>query len=224
MTDDQNQTTQSPTSSIPPLPNEPAARSSDGTLLDAASPPTVPPQGQEPASPPAPGAPDSYSDFRLPEGYTLDKDLLAEATPLFKELNLSQDQAQKLIDTYTKQTSAQEARLLKLVEDTRAKFVADLKADPVMGSNLEAVRTDINRAFTHLPADVVTAAKAALDFTGGGDHPAIVRAFYELSKLVNEGTHVSGGGPSTEGQQQGGKTAAPTAAAALYPNLRSASR
>ena len=56
------------------------------------------------------------------------------------------------------------------------------------------------------------------------DHPAIVRAFYELSKLVNEGTPVSGRGPAAEGQTPTGRTERPTAASALYPNLRSASR
>ena len=222
-----NPTTPTPTSSTPPLPNEAAARTSDGTLKDASTPSSVSaPEGESspPSQEPLVGAPETYSDFTLPEGQTLDKETIAEYLPLFKEMNLSQDAAQRLVDTYAKQTASQESRLLKLVEDTRAQFVADLKADSVIGNKLEAVRTDINRAFTHLPPDVVTAAKAALDYTGGGDHPAIVRAFYELSKLVNEGTPVSGRGPAAEGHTPTGRTERPTAASALYPNLRSASR
>ena len=32
--------------------------------------------------------------------------------------------------------------------------------------------------------------REALDITGAGDHPAVVKAFYKLAQMVNEGTHV----------------------------------
>ena len=175
-------------------------------------------QSNSPAQPNA-GAPESYSDFSVPDGVTLDPSLVSEVTPIFKELGLDQTAAQRLVDTWAKQQKSAESALIQAVETTRAKFVADTKADPVIGTRLEEVRTDINRALTHLPADVVTQFKNALDFTGAGDHPGVIRAVYELSKLVNEGRHITGAGPSAHGQQAAGKVTPPSAAAALYPNL-----
>lgn len=45
-------------------------------------------------------APDEYAEFTMPEGIEVDAELLDEATPLLKELGLSQEQAQKVIDFY----------------------------------------------------------------------------------------------------------------------------
>ena len=42
--------------------------------------------------------PDEYADFSMPEGIQLDETMLAEALPVFKELELTQTQAQKLVD------------------------------------------------------------------------------------------------------------------------------
>ncbi len=50
--------------------------------------------------------PDTYADFVMPEGVELDSALLTEAAPLFKELGLTQDQAQKLVDFQAKQVQA----------------------------------------------------------------------------------------------------------------------
>ena len=46
-------------------------------------------------------APEKYEDFKLPEGMEVNTDLLDKATPVFKELNLTQDQAQKMVDLQT---------------------------------------------------------------------------------------------------------------------------
>jgi len=52
-----------------------------------------------------PAVPEKY-DFKAPaawseKGWELDTKLIETATPIFKELGLSQDQAQKLVDFYT---------------------------------------------------------------------------------------------------------------------------
>src|SRR5262245_3138783 len=51
---------------------------------------------------PPEGAPEKYEAFKLPEGYEFDKDSLTSAQALFKELNLPQASAQKLVDMYVK--------------------------------------------------------------------------------------------------------------------------
>src|SRR5215469_13319641 len=53
---------------------------------------------------PAEGAPEKYSDFKVPEGYQLDPEVNTKASDLFKSMGLSQDSAQKLVDFYTAET------------------------------------------------------------------------------------------------------------------------
>src|SRR5215472_718828 len=46
---------------------------------------------------PTSGAPETYSDFTVPEGFALDKDLAGEFTALAKKGDLSQTYAQELV-------------------------------------------------------------------------------------------------------------------------------
>src|SRR5262245_3839641 len=54
---------------------------------------------------PPTGAPAEYTSFKVPDGYELDTAVAAEAGKIFKEMNLNQDQAQKLVDFYTAKTT-----------------------------------------------------------------------------------------------------------------------
>ena len=79
--------------------NSPEARTSTGELIDQ----SAAPKPETPATP-GEGAPETYADFTVPEGSTVSKEVIGEsATPLFRELGLSQDQAQKLVDFYSTQ-------------------------------------------------------------------------------------------------------------------------
>ena len=53
------------------------------------------------------GAPDQYEAFTVPEGQELDEAVLEQYSPVFKELGLSQEQAQKLVDVQAAQVAAQ---------------------------------------------------------------------------------------------------------------------
>lgn len=205
--------------------NSPEARTETGEIKDAnsvsagdsASVSKTPTSTE--SNTPTSGAPESYSDFTVPEGQTLDKALIEGASPIFKELNLSQDQAQKLVDFYNTQTKSASDAAIAAVEKLRSDWRDQTKADATIGPKLDSVLVEIGRAKDKLPIEVRQAFSEAMDFTGAGDHPAIVRAFYELAKLVNEGTHVAGKGPSVEGQNSKGQTQRPTIAGSLYPNL-----
>src|SRR5712671_3512851 len=54
------------------------------------------PEGEKKAE--TAGAPEKYEDFKLPEGVELAPEAVAEVSTLFKELGLSQANAQKLVD------------------------------------------------------------------------------------------------------------------------------
>ena len=164
----------------------------------------------------------------VPEKYDFkdtDASVIEKATPIFKELGLTQDAAQKLVDFYNAQSKTSSETLLKQVEDMRSGWRDNITKDAEMGPKLDAMKADIGRAksalFENDPKGLA-AFNEAMDLTGAGDHPDIVRAWWRMAQRVNEGTHVSGRGPADTGQTAPNKSAKPSAAQAMYPNLPSA--
>jgi hypothetical protein len=220
----------------PPLMNDPNSRTTDGTIKDqstASSTPTEPKPDATVVEPPAKpvesaakpdttaGAPEKYEAFTAPDGHTIDATAIDAAIPIFKELNLTQSQSQKLVDFYNTQMIAAAKAPGEAVETMREGWRNEVKADKEIGGIIPQVKADIGKAIATLDPALATEFKLAMDLTGAGDHPAFVKAFWKLSKSVIEGTHVSGGGPSPHGQAKNGVAARPTAAQAMYPNLPS---
>ena len=219
----------SETTLTPPAPNTPEARTPQGELRDASTPVTQPQTEtttstsethSDPAAPkPADGAPDTYT-FKPPEGQTYDDAAIAAATPIFKELGLSQAAADKLVTFYNEQMKAVADTGTKAVMAMREKWVTEVKSDPEIGGKLDVVKADIARAYDVLgDTKLVQDFKSAMDLTGAGDNPAFIKAFWKLSQKIIEGKPAPGGGPSPHGQTAGGNSPRPTIAQAMYPNL-----
>jgi hypothetical protein len=201
-----------------PLANDPAARTETGEIIDRSKPAEPAGNPAEP-KPESAGAPEAYADFSIPEGHTLDAATIESATPIFRELGLSQDQAQKLVDFYSAKIGEINSQNEGFMEQMRTEWRNQLSADKEIGGKLDAVKVDIGRALDRIPAEVRTAYKEAMDLTGAGDNPAIIKAMYSLAQLVNEGTPVRGDNPSPHGQSRTGVETRPSAASAMYPNL-----
>jgi hypothetical protein len=201
-----------------PMMNAPEARTATGEIQDQATTSTTTenPTTSETSAPAA--APEKY-EFKAPEGQTYDQATIDAATPLFKELGLSQEAAQKLVDFHASQTAKINTDLASAVDTMRAQWRESVMKDPAIGPKLDSVKVELGRAKDRLPTEVRTAFDTALNETGLGDHPAVVRALYEFSKMVNEGSHVSGSAPSPLGQSKSGQPSRPSIAGALYPNL-----
>jgi hypothetical protein len=234
-----------PAPTPPPLPNDAAARSLTGEILEPSqikpAEPKTPPSGDPPSSttpepkpgekpedkPPTQGAPETYAQFKLPDGLTLDSKQTEAATAIFKELNLTQDAAQRLVDFHAQQLIDAAKAPENTYTQTREKWVSEVKADAeirgaVSGdkTGLDAVKLDIGRALNSLgDPKLVANFREAMDVTGAGDNPAFIKAFWKLSQHVTEGKHVTGSNPSPHGQRAPGATDRPEAAKALYPNL-----
>src|ERR1700690_2249897 len=210
----------------PPLGNDPTTRAVDGTIKDPATPPTTDAKAtaKEPAK--AAAVPEKY-DFKPPEGQKIDDKLVAEATPVFKELGLDNAQGQKLVDLYQKLTADQAGVGQKAYETMRTDWRNEVVKAADLGNGTDnlkpEVRANIARAMDNMgDAKAVADFKEAMDLTGVGDNPAIIRGLNEIGKKLSEGTAVRGGGPSAAGQSAPG--AAPkSAAAAMYPNLATSS-
>lgn len=170
-------------------------------------------KAEEPA-----GAPEKYEDFKVPEGFELDAKVAEEAGALFKSMNLTQAQGQALVDFYTAKTQEAAAAPYKLWQDTQEAWVNEIKNDPQIGPKLDQVRATVAKAIDGLgDAKLATAFREAMDFTGAGNHPAFIKAFYALAQKVTEGTMVPGGKPSPHGQSE--RASPRSAAHALFPNL-----
>lgn len=207
------ETTPSPTTPTTPAPDaiakpastEPAKTESKPTLLNDKS--------------LVQSAPEKYEDFKVPEGFEFDKEKLAEATTVFKELNISQEGAQKLMDMYSKASIEAAEAGMNLWKQTQEDWIAEIKADDKLGHKLPEVRSTVSKMIDQLPKEIGAGFREAMDFTGAGNNPAFIRALYALAQLTTEGTKVAGKGPSPLGQSDGSKPR--SGAAALYPNLPS---
>lgn len=230
MSDASTTTTTTTPPVAPPQPNTPEARTPTGELRDQTQPQTTPqtpattttpPTTTEPVVPPI--VPEAYKPFTVPEGFALNKEVVDAAVPVFKELGLTQDQAQKLVDLQSKR----EAELSKAGQgdyaSMREGWRKDVLADTALSSGGKVkpeVLQTIGRAIDGLGDPKLSGEfRQVMDTTGVGDNPAFVRAFFKLAQQVTEGRPVQGGGPSPKGQEAPG--AKPTSiASAMYPNLK----
>lgn len=167
--------------------------------------------------------PDKY-DLKAPEGYEIDPKLVEDATPIFKELGLTQDAAQKLTDLWNKHSLEAANAPYKAYEEMRNGWRDSVAKDPALGNGTDdlkpEVKATIGRGIDSLGPALARDFRSAMDLTGSGDNPAFVKALYELCKRAGEGTAVSGKGPSPVAASG---SAPKSAASAMYPNLPSSS-
>lgn len=220
-----------PTPTNPP-PTTPAAPQTSSAPTSTATPdvdasllaPSTEAQSEPSPDQPA-GAPEAYADFRVPEGYTLDKSVVDEASPIFKELNLSQDGAQKLVDLYLKHNAGTVKAAYDTFRAERTRWAGESQRwldanggkDAAVQSLGRALNTIFAKADGTPDADAIAGFRHFMDSTGGGDNPYAVRAMITMAKQFVEARPVATGGPSPFGQtapDQGPRTLAQR----LYPN------
>lgn len=195
----------------PPETKAPEASSTEAKQTE----PKAEPKKEEKA--PA-GAPETY-ELKAPEGFEFDAKALEEVTPILKELNIPQEGAQRLADFFAKQNKDAAEAPVKFYNDMRAEWRKEIDANPKF-KDQAAVKATIGRALDQLNnPELVTKYKEAMDFTGAGDNPAFVEVWYEMAKMLTEGTHVAGKGPAPSGQTN--PSAAPKSlASAMFPHLK----
>ena len=134
----------------------------------------------------------TYSDFKLPEGATVDSDSLKAASTLFADSGLSQEQAQKFIDLAVSREKAQAESGLRAFVDLQNRWVSEIKADPdIGGERLQATIASATRAIDRL---AIPGLREALDLTGAGNNPAVVKAFARIGQMIGEDRFRPGNG------------------------------
>src|SRR6516165_4290113 len=171
---------------------------------------------------PAQGAPEKYEDFKTPEGFVLDQEAAGEFGTLAKKGNLSQSYAQELVDFYIKLQQQMNNAPAEFYEAKQNEWKSQINSDPEIGSSKwNGTRASIGRLFDSLgDAKMTDAFREAMDYTGAGNHPAVVKFLARVAARLTEGGPVRGGGPSQEGMIRPGE-GRPSAAQAIYPNLPS---
>jgi len=144
-------------------------------------------EGDPATDEPSTGAPEEYAEFSRPEGMEIDSSVLGEFAGVAKELDLTQDQAQKLFDIHTSQIE-------RVAEDIAA------VVDQHDQANYEALRTD---KVLGKPENQALAARAVEQFGGAelktwlserklANEPVLVRAFMNVGQAISEDTLVTG--------------------------------
>jgi hypothetical protein len=152
----------------------------------------------------AKGAPEKYEDFKVPEGFTLDKALVEKAAPVFKELGLSQEKAQKLVDFYSGMRAAEATAQAEAFKG----FVEGLKQETIktLGANykeeLAFAAKSRDRFFS--PATV-----EKLNASGLSNDKDLIADVIKLGKMISE-DHVPGGPAASGGQKTPGQVLYPT--------------
>lgn len=195
-----------------------AAPATDPTLL---TPPAAPaatdpkPEGEPPAKPGDPakpedgkpkegeeksqGAPEAYTDFTLPEGMEMDTEVLGEFTGLAKELNISQESAQKLIDLQSKIATQQAEQYQAAVIKQGEQWAAAVKNDPELGG--ENYDKSVASAVKVIQAFGDDGLRDLLNSSGLGNHPALFKFCHRVSQAISEDKFVLPGGQTNTGRK-----------------------
>ncbi|MDP5279915.1 hypothetical protein Q9Q95_13350 [Sphingomonas sp. DG1-23] len=143
-----------------------------------------------------PGPPEKY-DLTAPEGFTLDAESLAEADPVFRDLKLSNEQAQKLMPAAAKFAERIIAKandgIQQNAANQRREWVSQFEADPeIGGANKDATLTAAARAFDHYGLKKGEGLRQLLDESGLGNHPDLIRFVAGVGRDLAEGSFERG--------------------------------
>jgi hypothetical protein len=154
------------------------------------------------------GAPETY-DFKAPEGQQFDTEVLSVFQEAAKELNLSQDAAQKILD---KMAPTVQARQMQQLEQIRTDWANQATADKEYGG--ESLNENLAIAKKSLDAFGTPELRSLLQESGLGNHPEVIRFMFRAGKAISEDKFVGGA-------RQGGKDAPKSNsdyANSLYPS------
>jgi hypothetical protein len=159
------------------------------------------------------GAPEKY-EFTPPEGKQFDAEIIGNFSEVAKELNLTQDAAQKLVETMGPKIAE---RQLAQVEAIRNEWAQASQVDKEFGG--DKLNENMSVAKKALDAFGTPELRTLLVQSGLGNNPEVIRFMFRAGKAISEDTFVGSSAGSS------GKPTGPqdfnAKAAALYSNQQS---
>jgi hypothetical protein len=145
------------------------------------------------------GAPEAYSDFTIPEGFTLEGARKNEALAIFKELNLSQPGAQRAIEAFTKLVSEDTGAIKAAMDAERTQQIEQwgIDAKTQLGDKYDET---VALATTAVKAVNDPALTAAFNEQGWGNHPALIKAFAVFGSVMRDSPMDGTGSPAGAGK------------------------
>lgn len=155
------------------------------------------------------GAPETYEAFTFPDGVSVDEAALAQATPVFKEIGLNQEQAQKLVTQYAELQQAaaeqQAANFKQVVKD----WAAEIKADADFGGDKLPETLGSAKAVLAKYGDANL--RNDLKEWGWANHPGLIRLLARVKADLSEDTLVTGDAAA--------QATTKSVAQRIYPNM-----
>jgi hypothetical protein len=150
-------------------------------------------------------------ELKLPEGATADEALMGQYKELLQEAKVPQETAQKLMDLHASTLKQAVSQPYDYWRETQKTWQAEIKADKeVGGANLARNLSSVAKMIDSLGVEQARDFRQALNFTGAGNNPAVIKALVKLAQAQTEPGLITGGPPP--GPQK-------TAAQKLYPEM-----
>lgn len=187
--------TPTPTSEAAPVAAVAAPESTDAPAVVEAAEPTAlggagdKPEGEAEGAK-VEGAPEAY-ELTMPEGLTLDATALDAATPVFREMGLTNEQAQQLMPVAAnfaqKIADGLNQKIIGDVAADRKAWLDTAKADTELGgANWDQTISVAAKGLDQLGFTKGTPFRNLLDESGLGNHPDMIRAWSRVGKAIGE--------------------------------------
>lgn len=152
------------------------------------------------------GAPEKY-EFTMPEGFTLDEGLAKAVDPVLRELNLTNEQANKLAGVFAQYRESEAKAAGDAFRTEVEGWSKAVQDDPDMGG--KHFETTSRQAQSAIAAFGNDGLRALLNETGLGNHPELVRFCSRVGKALGEDTATkpaTGGGERSIEERMGWKS------------------
>lgn len=143
------------------------------------------------------GAPEQYEEFKAPEGLSYDDQFMGTFKDVAKELNLSQKQAQHLLDKCAPVLAQRQVEQIKAVSD---QWVERTKSDKeIGGTNWTRAASDIARVRDRFGVNAdgkMDPDIAEFMSTPIGNHPGLLKLLARVGRALGEAGFPKGGNDS----------------------------
>lgn len=132
------------------------------------------------------GAPGKYEAFKIPEGWKFDESV----NGVFKELNLTQEQAQKLVDYDVKRQEQFKKVQQDNFSDVMNKWRGEIET--TYGNKLPEETANVARFIDQIGGEKKAEIREWLDNSGAGNNPLLFGLFATAGKMLAEDKFIEG--------------------------------
>lgn len=151
-------------------------------------------QGDNPADTKPAGAPEKY-EFKPYEGREFDPEVVNAFSGIAKELNLTQEAAQKVLDTMAPKMAE---RQMAQMEAIRSQWTEASKSDREFGG--DKITENLAVAKKALDSFGTPELRTLLNESGLGNHPEVIRFMFRAGRAISEDRYVGSSAGAAPGK------------------------